>query len=102
MQQPSVGRKVWYWAPGEEAEQADCLLDVSQPFDATVLYVAPNGRVNLKVIDHGGEETDYTNVELRDPDSSDQHCHAEDRGYATWMPYQKAQHDASKDKASQV
>ncbi len=92
MQTPTIGRKVWYWSPrikvGEDARQA---------FDATVVYVNSRGQVNLACHNHNGAIFNVTAVELRDPatdTTGDFHGKEQDgAGYATWMPYQKAQHD---------
>lgn len=91
---PTVGRKVWFWVNSEHTSDGK-MLDERQAFDATVLYVHPTGEVNLLVVDHGGIPRFEEKVLLVDPEKgawpTDQHDHAGERGYATWMPYQVGQ-----------
>lgn len=85
--EPSVGRKVWFWAdPGFGAS----IDDTEQACDATVLFVVDSQfhRVNLLVIDHRGNQRVAFNVQLRDPNpDGDKHFACEAECYATWTPY---------------
>jgi hypothetical protein len=84
----TVGRKVWYWTADRVSPEV--LIDPKQPFDATVVFVHEDGRVNLRLHDHRGRRSSVERIELRDPRAEvpDEHGHD---NYATWMPYQKAQ-----------
>lgn len=84
---PTVGRKVWVWE-GENLNLS--VLDPNQPFDATVLFVASDGSVNLSVTDHEGNDAVMFGVKLRDPKEGDKHD-VEAISIATWMPYQVGQ-----------
>ncbi len=94
----TIGRKVWYWSCSVEDQSLSC-YDERQAFDATVIYVHPEGTalaglVDLSIIDHAGERTTESAVELHDPGEFDIHDQPDvNESYATWMPYQKQQHD---------
>lgn len=92
MQAPTIGRKVWYWASAGELDIMNC-KDRAQAFDATVVFVHPSGGVNLLVLDHEGNNGTVEAVILEDPDGDVQGAEGVYKGYATWMPYQKAQHE---------
>ncbi len=97
----TVGRKVWYWMGYNNQGSGEHLLELNvyQPFDATVVGVHSDGKINLVIYDHAGNIHRDQRVELHDPTTSgmssnpvaDQHFLA-GHGYATWMPYQKKQH----------
>lgn len=95
----TVGRKVWYW---NEPYQGD-VLDQKQPFDATVVFVNADNTINLLVLDHMGHNISVMSVELHDPDiapeTGEGDMHGNAKGYATWMPYQKKQHEKQKEQA---
>ena len=82
---PTIGRKVWLWVPSKIG-----VKDAEQAFDATVIHVAIDGRVDLAYTNHYGTSGAMMRVELRDPQPSDKHD-AETEVYATWMPYQVGQ-----------
>jgi hypothetical protein len=97
---PTIGRKVWYWpsdhdrhigltyVPYHNAIQAH---DLTQPCDATVVYVHGDRMVNLQIIDHNGNAHIRTSVPLVQPDDEK----SAQRGYAEWMPFQVGQAKAS-------
>lgn len=77
---PTIGRRVYYWPePGFPCNR----LDDNQPYDAGIVYVYPDGRVNLLVTDHMGQTMPVMRApfgEARD---------GPDAGFADWMPFQK-------------
>jgi hypothetical protein len=80
---PTVGRIV-YFRPGEGAKSRMNILG-DQPCKADVLFVHPDGTVNLLVIDHRGCGLVKENVLLiQDGDTP-----PEGLSYCEWMPYQK-------------
>jgi hypothetical protein len=79
--QPTIGRKVWFY----NASYAANCFDQKQALDATVIYVHPDGPVNLSVVDHAGHRLTAHAVSLEDPTEFDGHGV---RDYATWMPFQ--------------
>lgn len=83
---PTVGRRVYAWQ-GKFTGFTE--MDPNQAFDAGILFVHPDGKVNLAVTDHIGNTAVCSGVELRDP-KGDEHG-KEDCLYATWMPYQMGQ-----------
>lgn len=91
MMKPSVGRIVWFY-DGMSVGRFMSRLDDTTPMAASVIYVHPDGSVNLKVVDHLGKEWTRggadKGVQLRDPAQADRHG-IEDA--ATWMPYQVGQ-----------
>lgn len=94
---PTVGRKVWVWV-GDDVGSS--IVDEAQPFDATILFVEPDGLVSVRFYDHKGSETFAESIELRDPlPGGDNHGPAGSEGiFATWMPYQVGQAKASEAK----
>lgn len=79
---PTVGRRVWYWS--DDADIGN-IISRNQPFDAGIVYVHGNGRVNLAVTDHRGNVFPRTDVRLVTPgDVEPLHGH----GVAQWMPVQ--------------
>lgn len=88
---PTIGRKVWYWCPATSGIGG--VLDTTQAFDATIIFVHSEKLVNLIVTDHEGETSCEQNVELLDPGMSDHHG---GDTYATWMPFQVGQAKAAK------
>lgn len=74
---PTVGRKVWYYTHGGQAE----------PIDATVVKVngeGPKAPVNLDVIDPDtGAHTFQANISVGDESTEGEHYR--------WMPYQQGQ-----------
>lgn len=91
---PTVGRKVWFypgggiWPAGMQVfPGTDYDGGVSQPLDATIVYVHDDRKVNLRVIDHAGHAFPVRDVQLVQP--SDQCCGGGHR--AEWMPFQVKQ-----------
>lgn len=78
IQTPTVGRRCWFWP--EDHMRA---IDANQPFDAGVLFVHPDGTVNLAVADHVGYQQIHYKVQLLNERKA---------GCAQWMPYQQAKH----------
>lgn len=79
VQPPTIGRRVWFW-PHPDLDNEP--LDPDQPFDAGVIYVHPNGSVNLQITDHTGRVYANEGVTL---------LNERQAGCAQWMPYQQAQ-----------
>jgi hypothetical protein len=79
---PSIGRKLWYWP----VNQPIGCHDTRQAFDATVVFVHPNGRVNLVVRDHEAVQHAVLEVLLvQEGEPRPMFPHA------TWMPFQVGQ-----------
>lgn len=97
----TIGRKVWLWhSEADLDEHSDTVLDHTQGFDGTVVFVHPDGKVSVAYHDHGGDYCVHNNGEalvLYDYTGTEAQGHggvgAEDQSFCTWMPYQKAQHD---------
>ena len=83
---PTIGRKVWLWVPKNQVP-AEAIQSPLQAFDATIIFVHPNGEVNVSFFDHCGGLGGVHEVELLDPKPEDQHPEG-GQAYATWMPYQ--------------
>lgn len=87
---PTIGRRVWYW-PGAGNDHR--VLDRTQAFDAGVVFVHDDHRVNLDVTDHTGRHFAVGNCFLYqgedDPDPALREPPKED--FAQWMPYQRGQ-----------
>jgi hypothetical protein len=94
-QPPTVGRICWVWMTDEDRDSHGLeWKSIDQPFRAEVLWVDTSTLpplAHLRVTDHEGEDSIIDNVQIFDPEETDKHDDAE--SYATWMPYQKAQHD---------
>ena len=82
---PTVGRKVWYYAPGSGSN--------GEPMDATIVRVwgnTPDALVNLHVNDPNSQVVwFFSSVQWGDEDSTQPHYR--------WMPYQMGQAAANKD-----
>jgi len=89
LERPTVGRRLYYWSHLHNG-----VLDPAQPFDAGVLFVHEDGRVNLMVTTHSGAQRIERNVEVRNP-GEDRQGHEAAEGYATWMPFQRQQQQAA-------
>jgi len=89
VERPTVGRRLYYWSHLHNG-----VLDPAQAFDAGVLFVHEDGRVNLLVTTHSGAQRIERNVEVRNP-SEDRQGHEAVEGYATWMPFQRKQQQAA-------
>lgn len=96
MPAPTIGRRVYFW-PGPHCNLN--VLDWSQPCDAGVVFVHPDGKVNLAVTDHSGRTLAVPHVPFGDFDRAqteeERNAIHDATGYADWMPYQKgASHTA--------
>lgn len=92
-QAATIGRVVWVWVgEGDELYEDVNILDNDQAFKADVVFVHEDGRLNLAAIDHEGNLFDVVTGPVRDPEGHEGHGH-EGATYASWMPYQKLQHD---------
>lgn len=92
---PTIGRRVWLWTTGSPGvrEQHQIVQDAKQAFDATVVFVHPDGRINVSYRDHHGTVSKAEHLDLRDP-GDDGHGHGS-APYCTWMPYQVGQAKAA-------
>lgn len=85
MIEPTIGHKVWFW-PSLGNRPMYNIINVSQPLDATIVYVHNDSMVNLHIVDHIGHEYSLQSVKLLQ--------HSDPKGwdfdYAEWMQYQKA------------
>ena len=93
MIQPTIGRRVWYFASSYDRDNSVIghpdpvsQSDPSQPLDAGICYVWGDRLVNLTVADQNGHMHRRTSVRLvQEGDDV-----SPDEAYATWMPYQVA------------
>jgi hypothetical protein len=84
---PTPGRVVWYYPP--KTETGFCAPGNGEPCAAIVAKVWGERCVNLAVFDANGVSHGRCSVPLlQDNDVAPEHGY-----YATWMPYQKAQHE---------
>lgn len=81
---PTIGSKLWFWPAQSHGHMTS--LDDEQPMDATVVFVHPDSRVNLLVVDHQGAGHAVAWVFLRQD-----HQKSPDSAYCEWMPYQLGQ-----------
>lgn len=89
---PTVGRIVWVWLSGDDQASRNLKpLLQDKPFRADVIFVDDAGLASVMVTDHYGDSDLFEGVQIFDPEDSD--GHGDDESYATWMPYQKVQHD---------
>lgn len=96
---PTVGRIVWVWLNDEEQTMYGLFPErPSVPFKGEVIFANPDtGLCTLSVAGHDGSYNTIPDVQIFDPEDTD--CHGDDESYATWMPYQKAQHDQHREAA---
>lgn len=88
MIEPTVGRVVWFW-PGRLPNELSKRTRDPQPCAATVVYVLPNGLINISWFDHGGLQHSALGVPLVQTEVSPELI---DKGfYCEWMPHQKGQ-----------
>lgn len=88
---PTVGRRVHVW--GKEGCGLTC-LDPEQPFDGGIIFVHPDGKVNVSVTDHVGMQTTMQRLPISDPDEGNRQGYdgaGTLQNYATWMPFQVGQ-----------
>lgn len=96
---PTVGRIVWFWQAEPFARNVESRV---QPYRAEVIYVHVDGNARLKVTDHHGNTFVEDDMPIFDPigiSVGNGDCHGSGQDYATWMPYQKKQHDKQKEQA---
>ena len=86
---PTVSRRLWFWPTTHCLDAPFRQLDPNQPCDAGVIFVHPDGRVNVIATDHRGIQAAFYNVEVRAADAPREENPSE--AYAQWMPYQAAQ-----------
>ncbi|WP_199097292.1 Gp49 family protein [Dyella sp. ASV21] len=79
---PTIGRRIWYFK--HRRDSGVMTIDDTQPCDAGIVFVHPDGKVNLQVNDHRGFITGVEEVEIIPLDV----IPPSDGGYAQWMPYQ--------------
>lgn len=86
---PTVGRRLWFWPCSTLMDKGFRQLDPKQPCDAGVIYVHPDGTVNVMATDHRGVQVAFHNVPVLPADA----LRGDDpsAAYAQWMPYQAAQ-----------
>lgn len=90
VERPTVGRRLYYWS-----DVLNGVVDNLQPFDAGVLYVHPDGKVNLLVTTHEGAQRVMRGVEVFNPPRGKDLDHHGWESYATWMPFQRKQQQAA-------
>lgn len=79
---PTVGRKVWYHPARYDMWWPEWY---TQPWDATVIWVHSDTRVNVFVINPGGGTFVVTGCQLL---QGEEEC---DEEYCEWMPFQRGQ-----------
>jgi hypothetical protein len=79
---PTVGRKVWYWPSAND----NGVQLQGQPWDATIIGVHSDNRVNIRVTDSIGYTSGKQFVHLLQGEEK-----ATGGGYCQWMPYQVGQ-----------
>lgn len=87
---PTIGRRMYFFTH-KHSQFGLVSLDVTAPFDAGVLFVHPDGTVNLQVTDHVGTTVAFEFVEVLENHEDGW----EKPFWVEWMPYQKEQ--AAKD-----
>ena len=50
---PTIGRKIWFW-PNQTNMFSCSVLDATQAFDATIVFVHGANRINIQTVDHVG------------------------------------------------
>lgn len=92
---PTVGRIVWVWMLEEDAKTEGLEVRTSdQPFVAQVLWVDTRGNMaTVEAVDPAGNRAVIEDLTIFDPEEGDCHDHESGESFATWMPYQKKQHD---------
>jgi hypothetical protein len=79
---PTVSRRVWYWSDEDDPGE---ILNRRMPFDAGIIFVHGDGRVNLDVCCHTGHHFHKHGVALVQPGAVAAH---HGHGIAQWMPVQ--------------
>lgn len=80
---PTVGRRIHFW-PNAEHQAALGVFDATQPCDAGVLYVWPDGAINILATGPSGSTLAVQRVRIV-PEGEDS---LEDESHARWMAYQ--------------
>jgi len=83
---PTVGRRIHFWPNAEHAALLG-VFDATQPCDAGVLYVWPDGRINIEATGPSGSKLAVQGVQILHPDGAA----VEGESFAQWMPYQTKQ-----------
>lgn len=100
MMKPSIGRKVYLFLQQPDfTDRPDggvLCLDKKQPFDATIVFVHDDGKINVRASDHYGRHFGIHGIELREPQAGDEHGQ---ENIVTWMPFQVGQARAQADAA---
>lgn len=91
---PTIGRIVWYWPSPSDLKPHLMAFEMppgadAQPMAAQIAYVHSDTLVNLSVTDHLGVLHSRTSVHLAQDDEKPIPTNI---AFATWMPYQTAQH----------
>lgn len=81
---PTIGRRVYFKINPETLQPGQTFVDPAQPFDAGVLFVHPDGTVNLSVTTHHGTNFYLEGVPFHEGDTPNP-------GEAYWMPHQLEQ-----------
>jgi hypothetical protein len=79
---PTIGRRIWFF-PGDKESLAMSILNDS-PCDAGIVFVHPDGTVNLSVTDHEG----CLHAKFHVPIVADGEGLPFHASRAEWMPYQ--------------
>lgn len=83
---PTIGRRMYFFTEHPEKFNLTS-LDATQPFDAGVIFVHPDGSVNVQVTDHVGKTKTFELAEVL----HDHEAGWEKPFWVEWMPYQKEQ-----------
>ena len=84
---PTIGRKIWFW-PNQTNMFSCSVLDATQAFDATIVFVHGANRINIQTVDHVGTTYVLHNVYLQQEGAPEPLLGT---FYCTWMPYQLGQ-----------
>lgn len=92
---PTVGRIVWVWMTEEDAETHGLEVRTEdQPFMGQVLFVDVAANLaTVEAVDPAGNRAVVGDITIFDPEEGDAHDQEGGESFATWMPYQKKQHD---------
>lgn len=92
---PTVGRRIHFWPNAEHAALLG-VFDATQPCVAGVLYVWPDGRINIEATGPSGSKLAVQGVRI----VSHGEDSLEDESYAEWMVYQTTKAAAEQGKAT--
>lgn len=82
--QPTVGRKIWVFRDVGHFNNYKARPECWQPLDGNIVFVHPEGYINVAGFDSHGNHFAYLAVEIIDPEQDSLPMTA----FATWMPYQ--------------